>query len=52
MKKRQLSEVKVTDMCMLGWVSGLTLNTRVRNDRIKDSLKIALEEKLRETRLR
>lgn len=46
-KKRQINKVSTTKICMLRWMSGLTLKDRVRNETIGD-LKIApINDKLR-----
>lgn len=52
-EEKTLTKSREKKMCMLCWISRLTLKDRIRNDHDEDNLKIApLDDKLRETRLR
>ncbi|XP_071723023.1 uncharacterized protein [Rutidosis leptorrhynchoides] len=51
--KQQEHKVKVVEMRMLRWSSGLTLKDKVQNKTIRSNLKVApIDEKIREGRLR
>lgn len=52
-KKRYVDKVRMIGIHMLGWISGLILNDKVRNCCIRGNLKIVpIEDKLRESCLR
>ena len=52
-KRRHVQHISVTEMRMLCWICGYTRRGRVRNDDIRDRLRVApIEEKLVQHRLR
>ncbi|XP_071722141.1 uncharacterized protein [Rutidosis leptorrhynchoides] len=52
-KKQQEHKIKVEEMRMLRWMSGLTLKDKVRNETKRSDLNVApIDEKIREGRLR
>jgi len=52
-KKSQVQRLIVTEMTMIRWMYGYTRMDRIRNEVIRDLVKMApIEDKMRETRLR
>ena len=52
-KRRHVQQISVAEMRMLCWIYGHTRRDRVRNDDIRDRLRVApIEEKLVQHRLR
>ena len=46
-KRRHVQQISVAEMRMLRWICGHTRRDRVRNDNIRDRLRVAsIEEKL------
>lgn len=53
MKKINEERMKITEMSMLLWVSGVTREGRISNIRIRGAVKVAaISKKTQETRLR
>ena len=53
LKKTQVQMLMVAEMRMIRWMCGYTRMNRIRNEVIRDIVKVApIEDKMRETRLR
>ena len=53
LKKTQIQRLLVAEMRMLRWLCGYTRLDKIRNEVIRDLVKVApIEDKLRESRLR
>jgi hypothetical protein len=52
-KRRHVQQLSIAEMCMLRWICGYTRRDRVRNDDIRERLRVApVEEKLVQHHLR
>ena len=52
-KKQHISKMSVAEMRMLRWMCGKTRKDRIRNEHIREMVRVApIEDKLRENRLR